>query len=435
MTSAVPARRTPKIAMVVSRFPKVTETFQLREMLTLEKMGVDLELYAIVHMPDEGLQDDTASLDRRANYLRFASFEVLRAQLVWLRRNRSAYLRAWKWGIWTHRRAPDFLIRTFMLVPLAAAMALRMEAQGVEHVHAHYATYPTHIAMVIAQLTGLSYSFTGHAHDLRLRVDGLRDKMDGAEFYFCCTEFSAEDLRQQFGAVAEKGIVVHHGVDLEKFAFTPIPDRDDDQLRLVMVASFEECKGHAYLIKAVQILADRGVDTNVTLVGGNLANGHDYQSEMRELARELGVEDRFDFVGKQPSHEVQRLIAESDMGCLPCCRTAAGNMDGLPNFLTECLAVGRPVVSTDLPGVQELVTSGVQGLLVRSRDEVALADALEELHRDRPRREQMSLAGRAHVEHHENLAVNTAVLYQTYLDRVGRPLGIDTQPPPPHSNV
>jgi colanic acid/amylovoran biosynthesis glycosyltransferase len=409
------------MAVIVSRFPKVTETFQLREILTLRALGVPIELFPIIHMPEEGIQDDTAELDRAAHYLRLASLEVIRAQLIWLKRNPRAYLRAWAWAAKAYRRAPDFLVRSVMLIPLAAAMALRMERLGIEHVHAHYATHPTHVAMVIHQLTGLTYSFTGHAHDLRLRTDGLIDKIDQAEFYFTCTTFSAEDLREKFGERADKGVVVYHGVDIDAFKVTPAPEPVEGLLRIVMVGSFEECKGHAYLLQAVKELNARGLRCEVTLIGGNLASGHDYQSVIRALGEELGISDQLEFTGKLPSSAVRERIAAADLGCLPCCRTPAGNMDGLPNFLTECLAMGRPVVSTTLPGVLELVTPGEEGLLVRSRDALALADALETLARDPDMRARLAINGRATVEKLHNMRTNTEQLLEVYLARVGRP--------------
>ena len=97
LVSDFPGRRPPKIAMVVSRFPKVTETFQLREMVALGNLGVPFELYAITHHDDGGtVQAEARDLDARANYFKRLSWEMLKAQIVWLRRNPRAYLDAWK---------------------------------------------------------------------------------------------------------------------------------------------------------------------------------------------------------------------------------------------------------------------------------------------------------------------------------------------------
>lgn len=417
------ARRFPKIAMLVSRFPKVNDTYQLREMVALEAMDVPLELFSLVHH-DEGVVHDAAkSLDSRANYFSLMSWEVIKAQFVWLRRNRSAYLECWKWGLTANKQAPDFLLRTFVIIPVAAAMALRMEKLGIEHVHAHFATYPTHAALVIKTLTGLPFSFTGHAHDIQVRHDGLGDKIAESEFFFCCTQTSRDLLRNLYGEVVdEKCNVVYHGVEIDQFTFQePNPDDGDRPLRIVVVASFEECKGHTYLIEACRQLRERGIATEVALVGGDLPNGEGFKDRLVAQIAAADLVDTFNFTGKLPSTGVREWITWADIGCLPCCIAPGGHEDGLPNFLTECLAMGRPVVGTTRPGTMELVTDGAEGLLARPRDASSLADALERIHTDVAMREKMGRTGRETVEREHNVVVNTRRLYEIYLERAGRP--------------
>jgi len=413
----------PKIAMLVSRFPKVNDTYQLREMVALEKMGVPIELFPLVHHDEGMVHDEAKDFDRRAHYFKLLSWEVLKAQLVWLRRDPAAYLACWKWGIRENRMAPDFLLRTFVIIPIAAAMALRMEKLGIEHVHAHFATYPTHAALVIKTLTGLPYSFTAHSHDIKVRHDGLVDKIDGSEFFFTCTRHNDDELRAIFGdVVAEKCHVVYHGIDLEQFAFQPPADDDGSRpLRIVCVASFEECKGHRYLIEACRLLMKRGIATELKLVGGNLPNGHDLRGQLVNQVNAAGLADSIDFVGKLPSSGVREAITWADIGALACCRAPHGHQDGLPNFLTECLAMGRPVVSTEQPGVMELVTDGVEGFLARARDAESLADAIEKMAKDPARRAEMGRAGREKVEREHNVTANTLRLHDVYLERAGRP--------------
>ncbi|MEZ5321327.1 MAG: glycosyltransferase family 4 protein [Microthrixaceae bacterium] len=424
-----PGTRLPRVAMVLSRFPKVTETYQLREITALERLGMSIELYAITHHDDGGpVQRDAVALDRRANYFGRISLEIIRAQLTWLRRNPSAYWGAWRWSLVTNRGAPDFLVRSFLLVPLAAAMALRMERDGIEHVHAHFATYPTHVALVVKMLTGLPYSFTGHAHDIQHRQDGLGDKIREAEFFFCCTEYGREQLRRLYGSVVEeKCVVVHHGVELDRYTMTPLPDDDGERaFRILCVATFEECKGHQYLIEATSRLVDRGVEVEVALVGGDPPRRSRHREDMIRLAAELGLGDRVRFVGKVAAEEVRRWIEWSDIGVLAACATAKGDKDGLPNVLTESLAMGRPVVSTTQEGTMELVVDGVNGLLVRTRDASALADAIERMRRDPAMRERMATAGRGIVERDHDVVANTRTLAGEYLRRVGRPAPDDS---------
>lgn len=410
--------------MLVSRFPKVTETFQLREMVTLERMGVPIELYAITHHQDEGtVQVEAQPLDARANYFPRFSWEILKAQLVWLRRNPSGYLAAWKWGIRSNLKAPEFLLRTFLLTPLAAAMALRMERDGTEHVHAHFATYPAHAALVIKMLAGIPFSFTGHAHDIQVRQDGIGAKIEACEFFVCCTHDSKEQLRLLYGdIVLEKCHVVHHGIEVDKFTFAEPNDDDGERpFRITCVASFEEIKGHTYLVEAARLLAERGIPTEIALIGGDPPRPSTLQQEIRDQVAAAGLTDSVKFLGKRPSAEVREWITWSDIGVLACCRAPDGQSDGLPNFLTESLGMGRPVVSTRQAGVMELVVDGENGLLARSRDAADLADAIERLRRDPELRAKMGRSGHDTVVREHDVVRNTESLYDIYLDRIGRP--------------
>lgn len=425
----IPGRRLPKIAMLVSRFPKVTETFQLREIVAFEQLGVPIELYAITHHDDGGtVQEEAKALDARANYFPRISAEIIKAQFTWLRRDRGAYLDAWKWSLKAHKTAPEMFVRSFLVVPLAATMALRMERDGIEHVHAHFATYPTQAALIIHRLTGLPFSFTGHAHDIQHRQEGLEAKIDECEFFVTCTQHSHDALREFYGAkVTEKCHVVHHGVNLDQFTYREPPAETDADgaarpFRMHCIATFEECKGHHYLIEAMRILRDRGIDTEVKLIGGDPPRKSSLQAEIREQVRAAGLDDRVEFLGKQPSAEVRRWIEWSDIGVLAAHRTAKGDMDGLPNVLTEALAMGRPVVSTRQPGTMELVEHGVNGLLARTRDAEELADCIEELVRKPELRAAMGRAGADKVIAHEDVLERTSELIDIYLERIGRPV-------------
>ena len=139
--------------------------------------------------------------------------------------------------------------------------------------------------------------------------------------------------------------------------------------------------------------------------------------------QELGLTDQVQFLGKQPMSVVREWLAWSDIGVLACCIGPFGQSDGIPNFLTECLCTGRPVVSTQMDGVKELVTDGEQGLLVRTRDAAALADAIERLRNDPELRRRMSDAARALVEAEHDVIVNTQELFDVYVEQSGRPVG------------
>ncbi|NLA37669.1 MAG: glycosyltransferase family 4 protein, partial [Actinobacteria bacterium] len=255
------------------------------------------------------------------------------------------------------------------------------------------------------------------------RQEGLDAKIDGCVFFVTCTQHSHDTLRELYGdKVTEKCHVVHHGINLDAFNYREPPADDGDRpFRLVCVATFEPCKGHHYLVEAVRILRDRGVDIELKLIGGDPPRKSTTQAEIRAQVREAGLEDRVQFLGKQSLAEVRAALEWADIGVLASHRTAKGDMDGLPNVLTESLGMGRPVVSTTLPGIMELVDDGVNGLLVRTRDAEAFADAIERLRNDPELRVTMGKAGAEKVIANEDVLERTSELIEIYMDRIGRP--------------
>lgn len=282
-----------------------------------------------------------------------------------------------------------------------------MESLGVERVHAHWATYPTLAALIIKQLTGIPYSFTGHAQDIFVERGGLGIKVAEADLVITCTDHGRGVIRRQSeSADADKVVLLHHGTNLDSFAVLPLRSPRSGPLRLVCVASLDEKKGHRYLLGACRVLGERNVAVELKLVGDGPLRG-----ALEQQIIELGIGDRVELLGRQNSSEVRAWLEWSDAFVLASVVLAEGNMDGIPNVLVEALAIGRPSVSTSLPGISELVTDGVEGLLCDSRDAVALADKIQQLHDDPELAPALVRAGRRRVEAEHDSAVNLDALY------------------------
>ena len=387
--------RSPRFAVIVSRFPKFTETFILQELRGLEDRGLEFELYALHHESAEQMQPEALELDGRAHYLGLRDRATWAAQWHWMTRRPGRYLRAWIDALWMVRTNPGALVRTPVAVVLAAAMARRMDEQSIDRVHAHWATYPTVAAYVIRRLTGIPYSFTGHAHDIFISYGGLDRKVRAADLVLTCTDFGRRHIIESAGEeCAEKVHVVHHGVRLERFEQSPLPDRTADRrLRIICVAALEEYKGHRDLIDAVAQLVGRGVDASLELIGEG-----DRRPHLEEQVRRLGLAGRVVLRGRQPSDEVRTRLIASDVFALASIQLDSGFQDGIPNVLVEALAIGRPVVASGLPGISELITDGETGLLSRPHDPASVADALGRIADDLVLTGQLVAAGRARVE-------------------------------------
>src|SRR4051794_5465482 len=302
----------PRYAVIVSRFPKFTETFILQELRGLEERGLEFELYAITHETPEQLQPEAADLDARANYVRLGSREVVAAQYHWLRHAPGRYLKAWLRALSLSRGSTETLVRAPVTMMLAAAMARRMQRQHIDRVHAHWATYPTLAAVVVKQLTDIPYSFTGHAHDIFVGYSGLGPKVAGADLVITCTDHGRRILVDSMGAEgardAAKVALVHHGVRLDRFALQPLRERGSGRsIHLVCVGSLEEHTGHRYLLDACRLLVDDGVDVTLELLGDGAL-----REQLDAQIRDLRLKDRVVVRGRQPIDVVREALGRAD---------------------------------------------------------------------------------------------------------------------------
>jgi colanic acid/amylovoran biosynthesis glycosyltransferase len=394
-----------RIAYLMSRFPKITETFILYEIVELERRGMQVEIFPLLREREPVSHPEARTLTERAHFARWASVPVILAQLYWLLRRPLAYLDAWRRALAGNLGSPKFLLRALATVPMAAWFARRMVELGTEHIHAHWATHPTLAAYVAHRLTGLPYSFTAHAHDIYVERPMLAEKLRAADFVVTISEYNRRLLADLYGELAAKVQVIHCGVDSAVFQPRQKAAAGETPL-LLCVASLEDYKGHAYLIKACARLRDSGRRFRCLLVG----DGELRPAIEARIAR-LGLQDVVVLLGRQPRERVSELLAEADVLVLPSVTTESGKQEGIPVALMEALACEVPVVATAISGIPELVIDGATGLLVPQRDAAALAGALARLCDNPEFGRRLAANGRALVLQEFDLIENTARLY------------------------
>jgi glycosyltransferase involved in cell wall biosynthesis len=355
---------------VVSRFPAITETFILDELRELRGRGTEVEVLPLFGALGGEVHGGFRELRTRTHYHRSVSLELVAAQLHWLRRRPRALLRAWAQALLASAPSPKLLVRAPAVLLKAALVARRLEAMGVAHLHAHWATHPALAAWTVRALTGIPYSFTAHAHDLYVDRAMLREKVRDAAFVVTISEFNRRLLEEVCGDDARGKVhVIRCGVDLREYA--PGARRPVAVPTFLCVASLRPYKGHAVLLDAVALLRARGVAVQVVLVGDGPLRG---ELEVR-IAR-LGIADAVALRGALPHEEIPALLAGATAVVLPSVTQSDGQMEGIPVALMEAMAAGVPVVSTRLSGIPELVRDGEGGLLVPERDPEALAGAM-----------------------------------------------------------
>jgi glycosyltransferase involved in cell wall biosynthesis len=392
------------VAHVMSRFPQISETFILNEILELERLGTRVEVFSILRDLGEVRHPQADRLAARCVY-GSSTGQLASAQLYWLARRPLSYLSTWLSAVRGNLRSAKFLLRTPATVASGALFAREMRRRGVQHIHAHYATHPALAAYVAHRLTGLPYSFTAHAHDIYVERAMLGEKLRNARFAVAISDYNRRLLETLYPEEAVGKLhVVHCGIDPATFSRAE-RHGTGGRFTLVCVASLQDYKGHRYLVDAITRLRAAGEPVRALLVG---------EGELRDAIhaqiREQGVEKDIDLLGAQPRERVRELLASADAVVLPSVVTSSGKMEGIPVALMEALGMSLPVVATDISGVSELVEDGVTGLLVPERDPDALAEAIDRLRNDPELGRRLGEAGRGRVVSEFDLRTNTARL-------------------------
>jgi colanic acid/amylovoran biosynthesis glycosyltransferase len=405
-----------RLAYIVSRFPHPSETFIVRELDALDAQGdVSIELFSLFEPVDESVHSAASRWAARLFRPRLSS--ALRAVCWWLLRRPLRLATTMALVVGGHLASPRVLVRALVTVPLAAALARRLHAVSVQHMHAHYATYPALSAWICHRLLGTPYSFTAHAHDIFIDQSMLRRKLADATFTVAVSEYNRRFL-STYGDPARVH-VVHCGIDPRAYPYRPRDVPLEGPVRVLCVASLQEYKGHAVLLKA---LADAPALARLEL---ELLGGGPLRGELERRVAELGLTDRVSFHGSASEETVRRRLGQADLFVLPSIIARDGQMEGLPVVLIEALASGLSVVTTNISGIPELVTDGHTGLLTPPGDALALREALEEMSDARFCPDHA--AGRELVEREFDVRVS-ALRLRGLFEGVSRPGGLRWPP-------
>jgi len=381
-----------RVAYLVSRFPKVSETFIVDEILALEGQGADVCVYTLARGNETFTHSDARGLATRSVWLPIPSARWAGAFGHWVLRRPRVLAALWGQTLARHIASPRALVRAVVALAHAMVFAMQMRREGIEHVHAHWATHTALAAWAIRRLAGISYSFTAHADDIFVRRPMLAEKVREAEFVVTISEYNRRFLAERLGSWAsDKVQIVHCGVETEAFSAVP-PAPADGPFRIASVARLEAKKGHRHLLDACFELSRRGVDYRCLLLGEGAE-----RSALEGQIRRLGLGDPVQLLGAQPRERVREVLAAAHVVALPCVVLESGRADGIPVALMEALAMQRPVVSSAVSGVPELVEHDRTGLLIEPGDPRAFADALERLRSDPALAARLAAAGRERV--------------------------------------
>ena len=395
-----------RIAYLLHHFPRTTDTFIKREIRSLQKLGTDVRVISIwrpkasectPNILAEWLPDTQFVLPRSA-------LSVARIVLTFIICFPGRFLAAARLAVSTSRPGTrGFLYQSFYFVEAILAANL-LRQNSISHVHNHIGDHSGTVTMLAAKLAGIDYSITFHGWPVFFDAENsrIREKVRGAQFtrsisYFCRSQlmmFSGWDDLTSFK-------IVHCGLEIEKYRYRPPKKEIKD---LLCVARLSSEKGLAVLVHALRLLRNKGYDLELRLAGDGPAE--DY---LKKLADESGLTEQVHFLGFLTEDEVVRELQNSDLFILP------SFVEGVPVSAMEAMAVGVPVIATNIGGTSELIEDGQTGILVRPSDPEILADATIRMAQDYPFRLRAAELGRKKVEDEFDIHKETPKLNAYFL--------------------
>jgi colanic acid/amylovoran biosynthesis glycosyltransferase len=345
----------PRVAYLVSRFPLTTETFVVRELDRVAQLeGLDVELLSLFPAGDQVVHEEAARwLDRarRASLPRGAL--ALARELTQAPRS---VLRIIARVVADHAREPRVLAKALVTTVLAFDHAATVRRHGVDHLHAHFATYPALAAWIIHRLTGVPFSVTPHAHDIFVSQAGLRTRLGAAAGVVAISEYHWRFL-QRFGATPDRLHRLGCGLDLQRYAFAPRELPAAGAIDVLCISSFRTYKGQRVLLDALALGGAALERLRVEFVAGPQLEA------CQSLAAELGLAERCTFSGARDQTHVRARLANAHVLVQPSLVQKNGDTEGLPTTLIEAAACGVTMVGTRVAGVPDLVEDGVTGFL------------------------------------------------------------------------
>ncbi|MEG4228553.1 glycosyltransferase [Microcoleus sp. N9_B2] len=355
------------IAYLVNQYPKVSHSFVRRELLAVETCGIKVGRYSIRSCESE-LVDGA---DKQEQELTKVILGVGVQGLAWgLLRTAATrpirFLQAlqlmFKVG-WHSERG----ILLHLAYLAEACILLNWFAEsGTTHVHAHFGTNSTTVAMLCRVLGGPTYSFTVHGPEEfdKATLLSLDEKIKRSTFVAAVSSFGKSQLFRWCDRTYWSKIhVIHCGVDAAFLVHPHIPIPAAP--RLVCVGRLSEQKGHLLLLEAASKLAVEGLEFKLVFVGDG-----PLRAEIEQQIAQLGLQNYIEITGWASGDRVQQEILASRAMVLP------SFAEGLPVVIMEALALNRPVISTYVAGIPELVEPGVCGWLVPPGSVEALAVAM-----------------------------------------------------------
>lgn len=411
----MPSSSTP-VGYIAPGFPGLTTTFIYREVLALRCIGFNIITFAIWKPDVNRLSGEAKPLINSTFYVFPISWrKFFAAHLYFLFTHPYKYVSTFFFVLTRRGESLKNRCKSFCHFFEAIYLAVDVKREGIKHIHAHFSINSASVALIISRMLDIPFSFTAHNIFFTEQLI-LKEKLREAKFIISISEYSRDFLLQllpEDKKLKDKFHIVHCGVSPDDFS--PPPSRVTDGRPLIFsLSQLTERKGYPVLIEACHILDERGCNFECIIAGDG-----PQRTLLEELVAKYQVQDKVQLIGVVFQEQLADYLNRADMFVLSCVVARDGDRDGVPVALMEAMAMEIPTVSTYVSGIPELIEHGQSGLLVKEKDAIALAEAIQLLLEDAELRIQLGKNGRQKIVQQFDIhksAVQIGALFEKYLN-------------------
>lgn len=361
-----------RVGYVLKRFPRLSQTFVLRELLAHQRAGLNMTVFSYRKPRVE---------DHHADYI------ALDAELVVLDDQAAGDDASGR-----HQQACERLIRA-------------CRERQIDQLHAHFAGAAATLAGAAAAELAIPFSVTTHARDLfhqDVTATQLRERLQGASAVVTISDFNRRFLASDVGLDPRRLHLIYNGLPLESFPFTADQQREPI---LLAVGRLIEKKGFDDLLTAAAWLQGQQVAFEVVIIGSGPQT-----AALQQRADQLGIAEKVRLLGALPPAQVMEWMRRAALLVAPCRVGDDGDRDGLPTVILEAMALGTPCVATPVTGIPEAISGDGDGWLVPERDPEALAAACASALDDAAERRRRAWRARQTIEQRFDIVRSSAQL-------------------------
>jgi colanic acid/amylovoran biosynthesis glycosyltransferase len=361
-----------KCLYISSKFPSLSETFILREMNLLYRLGWNISVFRI-----KGSEKEVLDCEPTINYIKFpAMFSLLNwiRGILWILKNNpniaTDILREILFTTGTLTNKVKLVGLFFSVLGMAATIS--EENMNINHIRSHFLHSETVSAYWLSRLLNVPYSITIHTTMIYFPLAFLEQAVRSASFCVCISEETLK-LAHNLRDGSKNVYLIRNGVEIDLFHKNTLPSENNRVPIILGIGRLVPKKGFDTLIKSCNLLSKANIDYQCKIIG----EGPEYK-KLHKLISENNLKNNVQLVGALPFSKIIDFYQVASVLVMPS-RVCKDDIDGLPTVIIEAMAMGVPVISTSIAGIPDILKDQITGLVIPMNDEKRLAEKIMEL--------------------------------------------------------